>query len=396
MRAKSGGSRARHNSRLWPLRALLFLLCAPKRMLESTRILRGIQAGDGAHPRVQRTTLAYRSRGRSRSGDLYRADDPRAGLVLVPGVTLLGKEDPRLIAFAQALARAHFEVLVPDLPGLKNLRVCADDAGTIADALSALSLHRAAQGNTTVGLIAICYSTGPAMIALLDERIRGVAQFMLAIGGYYDIEAVIGFITTGRYRNPVDGTECHRVPDEYGKWVFAISNADALENEQDRELLDSMARRRLDDDKADISDLASGLSDEGRRVYALLENRDPERVAALIASLPRHVVDEIAKLDLKRRDFSGLEMRFILIHGNDDAIIPETESIALARALPGADVFILNSMRHVDPGPAGFADKLKMLAAIQGLLQERDKVRPPGAPVAESPLQPPAGPCGES
>lgn len=244
-----------------------------------------------------------------------------------------------------------------------------------------------------MGLIAICYSTGPAMLALLEERARGTVQFMLSIGGFYDVEAVIAFFTTGCYRSPVDGLRRHRPPDEYGKWIFAISNAGALENPRDCELLDAMARRRLDRRDADLSDLAAGLGEEGRRVYALLENRDPDRVPALMDALPRRVKDEIARLDLKRRDFSGLDMRFILTHGNDDAVIPETESMALAGALAAADLYVLNSMQHVDPGPAGIMDKLKMLAAMQGVLRERDRMRTPDTSGGESPLRFRANPC---
>ncbi len=376
------------------LKPLLSGLRAPSRLIESARVLRDIRAGLGAGPAVHRVSLAYRPRGVSRTGDLYRTGDPLAGLVLVPGAAPLGKDDPRLTAFAQALARARFEVLVPDLPGLNSLQVRDDDADIIADALSVLSQHRAAHGNATVGMVAICYSTGPAMIALLDERVRGAAQFMLSVGGYRDIEAVITFITTGCYRDPYDNARRHRQPDEYGKWVFAISNANVLKDDRDRELLESMAHRRLADDKAGVSDLAAGLGDEGRRIYAVLENRDPDRVSALIAALPRHIVDGIARLDLKRRDFSGLDMRFILIHGNDDAVIPETESVALAGALPRADLFILDSIRHVDPGPAGLADTLKMLAAMHELLRERDTARPLKAAIGKSPLRLPASSCG--
>jgi hypothetical protein len=153
-----------------------------------------------------------------------------------------------------------------------------------------------------------------------------------------------------------------------------------------------MARKRLDDSGADLCEFVAGLGEEGRRVYALLENRDADRVPALIDALPQSIKAEIARLDPKRRDFSGLDMRFILTHGNDDAVIPETESVALAGAVPAAELYILNSMQHVDPGPAGIADKLKMLAAMQGLLRERDRARPPSE-TGESPLQFPANSC---
>lgn len=363
-------------------------LCAPSRLVESARILQDIQSGDSASlPPVSRTAVTYRPCGETRTADLYRADDPLAGLVMGPGAALLGKDDPRLVRFARALARARFEVLVPDLPRLRGLQVGAGDADIIADALSVLAAHRAAQGNATVGMISICYSTGPAMIALLDPRVRGAAQFMLSIGGYCDIVSVIRFMTTGCYVNLRDNSRHYRLPDEYAKWIFALSSTSALQGDGDRALLESMAQRRLADSAADLSDLAAALGDEGRPVYDLLQNSDPERVQALIAALPEKIRDEIARLDLSRRDFSGLEMRFILMHGNDDDIIPETESVALAAVLPHADVFILSSIQHVDPGPAGVGDRSKLMAAVHGLLQQRDRRRRPNSAVRESPLR---------
>ena len=372
------------------LKPLLAGLCAPSRLIASARVLRDIRAGNDAGSDVHRAAVSFRPRGVPRTGDLYRAGDPVAGVVLAPGAARLGKDDPRLVAFAQALARARFEVLVPDLPGLRNLLVTADDAGIIADSLSVMSAHRAAHGSATLGMIAVCYSTGPAMLALRDAYVRGAAQFMLSIGGYYDIEAAITFATTGYYRHPADHTRRYRLPDQYGKWIFAINSAAKMTDRRDRELLETIAHKRLDDDGADISGLVSRLGEEGRTVYALLENRDPDRVAALIAALPPNVIDWIAALDLKPHDFSELDVRFILTHAHDDAVIPETESMALAAALPRAELFVLNSIEHVDPGPAGLADKLRMLAAMSEFIRERDTIRPPKGPVGKSPLKSPA------
>lgn len=376
------------------LRRLFSGLIAPSRLVEAARVLRDIQSGTAVTDRslVQQTTVAYASREHEWSGDLYRTAKPRAGLLLVPGAAQLGIDDPRLTAFAQALARAHLEVLVPHLPGLQDLKFGASDADVIADSLSALAAHRACQGNVTVGMVAICYSTAPAMLALLHERVKGMAQFMLAIGGYRDINAVIKFMTTGHFGDPRNDSLQHRTPDDYGKWVFALSVAAVLQDEHDRKLLDSMARLRLADRSADLSGLATGLGDSGRRVLALLENREPGQVPALIAALPPYIIDEIAGLDLSRRNLSQLDMHFTLIHGNDDTVIPETESIALAGVLPRADLFILDSIRHVDPGPAGLGDKLKLLAAVHTLLRQRDKMRAPKLPAAASPFGPAADP----
>jgi pimeloyl-ACP methyl ester carboxylesterase len=365
--------------------SLLLAACSPARLLEAGRLLKEIETRPAASP--ARVTLRYEIDGRERVGDLYSPAAPaRAGLVIVPGANPNGKDDPRLVAFATTMARFRFEVLVPELPGLRDMRVRSDDSDIVADALVALSRHRAAQGNATVGVVAISYSVGPAILALLGGRARGAAHFLLGIGGYYGFETAITFFTTGCYRTG-SGAWRRRAPDDYGRWFFARSNADFLDDPGDRAALEAMAERGLEDAAADMSDLVAALGPQGRTVHDLLANRDPDRVGRLIDALPPRMREEIVKLDLRSRDLSVLDTRLILVHGHDDPLVPETESMALAAAAPNARLYLLESLRHVDPGRAGPVDKLKMLAAMHGVLAERDRVRSPGEPAQISPLR---------
>ena len=57
---------------------------------------------------------------------------------------------------------------------------------------------------------------------------------MFVIGGYYDVEAVLTFFTTGYFRDGPDGQWRHREPNAYGKWVFVRSNAARLASPEDR------------------------------------------------------------------------------------------------------------------------------------------------------------------
>ena len=357
--------------------------CSPARLDEAAKVLADIDAGWGPSALKAETAapnrrpVAYAIEERQRNGDLYTPTAPaRAAMVLVPGVARQGKDDPRLVAFANTLARARFEVLVPDLAGLRDLKVSAGDARAIADAC--LYLVGLGDGRRPLGVTAISYAAGPAVAALFEPGVEAEVDFALAIGGYHDLEAVITFFTTGHYREARRPWR-RRAPNAYGKWVFVRSNAGRLESPRDRVLLSAMAGRKLDDLSADVSDLAADLGPEGRTVWALLENRDPERVPALIAALSPGVVEDIRRLDLKRRDLARLGVRFILVHGRDDPIIPETESRSLAAALaPGrAELFILNNLDHVDPKPAGLADKIRLLRAIYTVLELRDGVEDP-------------------
>jgi len=72
-------------------------------------------------PRPEPRTIDFNVEGRAYQGDLYLSSQAtRAGIVLVPGVVPRGKDDGRIVALAQTLARLQFAVLVPDLQGPRH------------------------------------------------------------------------------------------------------------------------------------------------------------------------------------------------------------------------------------------------------------------------------------
>ncbi len=357
---------------------VLFLAaCSPGRLMEAARVLADIDAGPRPSalkeqtPAPTRQAVFFQIDGRQREADLYRPGEVAiAGMVLVPGVTPAGRNDPRLVAFAETLARARFEVLVPDLPRLRDLTVSAADARVIADAC--VYLDRRHGGRRAIGLTAVSFAVGPAVVALFEPDMADRVDFVLAIGGYHDIEELITFVSTGGFRRDPEDAWRFRTPNAYGKWVFLRSNADRLDDPLDRVLLRRMAARKLERPDSDVSDLAAALGPQGRAVHALLVNDDPDRVPGLLAGMPAAVIEDLAGLDLERRDLASLTARFIIVHGRDDPVIPETESIRLAAALPGAALYLLDSLDHVNPRPAGLIDRLTLLAAINRVLERRD------------------------
>jgi acetyl esterase/lipase len=346
--------------------------------MESMRVLADIGAGEGPSPLKEATSpplrrpIAFEVDGRQHRADLYLpGDEALASMVLVPGVAPAGRDDPKLVAFANTLARARFEVLVPDLPRLRALQVSGDDARVLADA--AIHLDRRS-ANQPLAMTAISYAAGPAVAALFEPDMKGRVMLVITVGGYYDLQAVITFFTTGYYRAGAEAPWQYRRPNTYGKWVFVLSNAPRLDDPADTRALEAMARRKIGDPDADVSDLTEGLGPDGRAVEALLANRDPDQVPALLAALPPAIVAEVHALDLSRRDLRTVDAHFVLVHARDDPIIPETESIAFAAAAaPGrAELFLLEGLHHVDASDLDLIDKLKLLDAIYTVLSFRD------------------------
>ncbi len=355
--------------------AISVAACSPGRAIESTFVLSDMAAGTGSSylkrstPEPERRPIAYLVEGRHRSGDLYSpGEQSTASVVVVPGVTPDGKDDPRLVAFATTLARARFEVLVPEIGSLRALKVSSADAQDVADAVRRL----ANEHTWNIGIIAFSYAVGPAILAALDPDIHHRIRFIVAVGGYYDLEAAVTFFTTGFYRADPTAPWRYHAPNEYGRWVFARSNADRLSSLADRETLLKIADRKMADPSADVDNLAAALGSEGTAVYGLLVNRVPERVPGLIAALPESVQSDMRSLDLSRRNLLPLAGRLVLIHGRDDAIIPFQESVRLAEIVPRSELYLVDSLAHVDLGPSGFFDTLRLVRAVYRVLQERD------------------------
>ena len=304
-------------------------------------------------------------------GDLYLpAGKPRAAMVLVPGAAVLGRDEPRLQAFARTFARAGIAVLVPELPEVRQLVLSRADADRVAGALRELSRRLP---EAPLGVAAISYAVAPALIAAIEDDLAPRVAFVVGICGYRDAHAVIRFVTTGTFRPLGDAREFRIEPDVYGRWAILRANAGRLDDPSDARLLEEIALRRWRDRNADISREAALLGPRGKAVLALVDNRDPDAVAGLIAGLPERVRREIDGLNLALYDLTKLRGHLILVHGRTDPMVPYSESQDLAAASSKARVslFLIDDIGHVEFTAVNIANAWTMWRAIVSLLEER-------------------------
>ena len=321
-------------------------------------------------PPPVRHAITYERDGRRYDADLYEPERrPRAGVVFVPGAVERGKDDPRVVAFASTLARSKFAVLVPDVVALRELRLLPDSAIDIADALAWLRARPDLAPGGRLGVLTTSVAIGPAMLAVLDPASRDV-RFFLSIGGYYDLPRTLAYLTTGHY--DAHGVTRRDAPNEYGKWIYALSNAARLPDAAERAAFETLARRKLADPNSDVSAELGRLGPASRAAHAYIVNTDPARSRALLEQLPANLRADVDRLDLAARDLSQLQAHFILVHGMDDDLIPYGESIALAAALPHerTRLFVLSGFRHVEMAPR-LVDGVGLWRAICALLAER-------------------------
>ena len=282
--------------------------------------------------------------------DLYlpSPEGKRGGILVNHGVIDTGKDDPRLKRFATGLCQAGFVVIVPDLKGMRSFRIAPADVDEIRAAFSHF-LSRPEVRSDSCGLFGFSYGAGPTIIAACQPEVREKVRFVVSFGGYYDLKNVLSFIATGY--SEFQGKRYFRKPQEYGKWVFLANNLDWVESGEDRTVLRKILRIKLRDENAPIDQFLSQLGGEGRNVLNLLSHADPSQTESFVRKLPPAIRSSMAHLSVSRV-LKDLRAHLILAHGEDDDLIPFTETLRLAQAAPHSEkvyMRILKTFSHIDP-----------------------------------------------
>jgi dienelactone hydrolase len=276
------------------------------------------------------------------TADLYRPRRARGALLLVHGLSPAGGRQPDLVRLARLLARHDQVVLVPTFEGLAAFRLSGREVDDIGGALA----HLAAYGQP-VGVAGFSFGAGPALLA---ARTMPALRVVGSFGGYADLRSVVTYVTTGvhtfRGRRYVQRSE------DYNRWKLLALLVGLLDQGRDRDLLEAIARRKLANPAESTISREVALGEEGRRVLALVLNREELAVAARLADLPPRVSRALATLS-PLPVVSGLPGRLLLAHGVRDESIPFTESLRLAEAAgPRARVAVFRTFHHTGPPAA--------------------------------------------
>ena len=350
--------------------------CAPQLGdSDAALLLEDVLAGEGPSrlkaktPSPVRQTIEYTFDGRHNIADLYLSPQgAQAGIVLIPGVVQAGKDDSRLVALANTLARLRFAVLVPEIEGLRRFHTRASDVRVMADAFRYLVAQPELAPQGRAGFGGFSYGAGIVLLASLEQDIREKVHYLLGLGGYHDITSIVTYFTTGFYREEQTDMLKYHQPHYYLKEVFTISNLDLLQRPADRDRVRALLEYGSDNIDQELVKLAP----DARALYELITNKDPQRVATLIDKLSPRIRNELQGIDPANRDLSQIRAQVILVHGRGDTMIPYTESIAIARVLPKDQVtlFLIEGYAHTDVKPER-EDLPQLLGAMELLMQQR-------------------------
>jgi pimeloyl-ACP methyl ester carboxylesterase len=283
------------------------------------------------------------------------------GMVLVHGVHYLGMDEPRLEAFASAMAACGLRVLTPELPNIKDYHIGASSIASIGDT-AAWMAH--ASGDKPVGVMGLSFSGSLSLLAAAEPRYKRDIKFVLAVGSEGEMSRVANYYLTGKALRPSGEAEV-LAPHEYGALVLEYESLEDFVPAADRDAVRLVLRNHLYEDfageRAALAKLTQGQLAEAKQ---LMDTTSPTTRRMIAESDARHMA-AMASVSPDGR-LAQLATPVFLLHGEGDNIIPSAETQWLEKDVPPSEMeasLISPVISHLDldgKGP-GFADQWRLV-----------------------------------
>jgi acetyl esterase/lipase len=249
------------------------------------------------------------------------------GLVVFHGVHHLGIDEPRLMAFAQAMAASGLNVLTPELPDIKDYRV-SERSIKVIGASAAWFAH---QRGSPVGVMGLSFAGGLALVAAADAHYQPGMRFVFAVGSQGAMTRVADYYRTGSDPRP-DGTTEILPAHEYGPLVLEYEHVEEFVPKIDAEPIRAVLRAHLYEDKP-AEDAAAKLltPKQSAEAKSMMDAASDSTRTLLQTSATKHLADMRALSP--EAHLHDLTTPVFLLHGEGDNIIPAAETLWMASEL---------------------------------------------------------------
>ena len=351
----------------WPvLKAHLEALAVMRRVAAQPVPWMAREVTGPVHERVLTLNLS----GQQVRARLYSPVNPSnsPAMVIFHGVHHLGIDEPRLMAFAAAIASCGIRVLTPELPDIKDYRVSQASVETIGGSVKWF----AETTGQPVGVMGLSFAGGLALVAAANPLYHSGFKFVMAVGSQDSMSRVAGYYRDGRDQRP-DGTVELLPAHEYGPLVLEYEYLDDLVPAADLSHVRAVLRAHLYEDRAAEEQAESILSPtEKAEAAQLMDSRSTATQARIAAIAEKHAA-EMSNLSPDGR-LAKLRTPVYLLHGQGDNIIPAAESLWIAKELPPDElkamlVSPVLSHLNLDGAGPGVMDEWRLLHFFAHVMQ---------------------------
>lgn len=321
------------------------------------------------HKPVARRTVEIPIEGETLQAHLY-GENRRGAILIVHGMTLRGIQDPRMENLGRAFASAGFAVYAPQFPEVAALRITEETSRKAAQAGEWI----ARQEKERIGLFSASFSAGISLVAAC----RDIPHFITSV-------CTVG--TLGHADTTLEFLMGQEGIDDYGT-LIVLWNFISMPPGVREALYIAASDNGLERSPADLPGFLEKLTPDDRSLFLRYRTDRPFRMKewhAFAATEAYRALDrQISPLAYART----VPFRTVLIHGEDDNVIPASESKQLFDAMKahGNDVRLLTtpliSHGHGSFGPGAVFHAVKLASAFGDFLQAAaDPVRKPLPPL---------------
>ena len=259
------------------------------------------------------------------SADLYlpKGENSHPAVVFFMGVVPPDRDESRIVALAEGLARTGMVVMIPWLETQHQNRIVEKDIESLVDAFIYLENHpRVKLGK--IGMGGICTGASMSIVASQDLRINDRVSFVNSFAGYYD---AADFIVAAAAKTRFDEVSSTRWnPDSLTQNLITTHIVDGT-FDKDQVILNRIIKTG-EWTQQDSDDLSSS----GRAVLTLISGPNVDAAREAITSLNSRTTQFLENIS-PSTNIDNLKAEVLLMHDSSDKLVPPEESRRFAKAI---------------------------------------------------------------
>jgi pimeloyl-ACP methyl ester carboxylesterase len=270
-------------------------------------------------------------------------DGPWPTYLFVNGAHPERRSEPVVDRLLEGLARAGYQVLAPDPPGLGQGRVTPDTLEAIVRAIDAAArLQSTRRGR--VAVLGVSTGASLALLAAADPRVSGSLSVVVSVTPYADLRKILSLATTNMYPLDFPSHPSRHDVTELLRTSVIRSTVAALSDPIERSRLEE----ELERDQFAAIPAPRGYSEDVVAVVELLTNTSRERFETLFAELPVAVRDSVRVLS-PIYSCGDIRAPVELVVPPDDLYFPRAEVESLARSIESCRLTVTPTLDHTRP-----------------------------------------------
>ena len=259
------------------------------------------------------------------SADLYlpKGENSHPAVVFFMGVVPPDRDESRIVALAEGLARTGMVVMIPWLETQHQNRIVEKDIESLVDAFIYLENHpRVKLGK--IGMGGICTGASMYIVASQDIRINDRVSFVNSFAGYYDAADFIVATAAKTRFDEVSSTRWN--PDSLTQNLITTHIVDGA-FDKDQVILNRIIKTG-EWTQQDSDDLSSS----GRAVLTLISGPNVDAAKEAITSLNSRTTQFLQNIS-PSTNIGNLKAEVLLMHDSSDKLVPPEESRRFAKAI---------------------------------------------------------------